>query len=202
MKKVNYNGTILTLTDNIEKAMKSMEKSNYYEALNYLRYESSNILVEGIRKGASTQLLNEIIQNINSNNLDTALSQLNRLRNQNGVPYDISKEFTNIENKIKEMKIVPKINDIVNDANNKRFENALYKLNNLKREGYPSSVSSQINDLENKITESYHSYLLQEIIELNDQEKYEQALRKIKIYRNISYNMNNRINENKKIIKI
>ena len=35
MKKVNYNGTILTLTDNIEKAMKSMENSNYYEALNY-----------------------------------------------------------------------------------------------------------------------------------------------------------------------
>ena len=134
MKKVNYNGTILTLTDNIEKAMKSMENSNYYDALNYLRYESSNILVEGIRKGASTQLLNEIIQNINSNNLDTALSQLNRLRNQSGVPYDISKEFNNIENKIKEMKIEPKINDIVSDVNNKRFDNALYKLNNLKRD--------------------------------------------------------------------
>ena len=52
-----------------------MENSNYYDALNYLRYESSNILVEGIRKGASTQLLNEIIQNINSKDLDTGLSQ-------------------------------------------------------------------------------------------------------------------------------
>ena len=32
------------------------------------------------------------------------------------------------------MKIEPKINDIVSDVNNKRFDNALYKLNNLKRD--------------------------------------------------------------------
>ena len=33
MKKVNYNDTIITLTDNIEKAMYSIENSNYYDAL-------------------------------------------------------------------------------------------------------------------------------------------------------------------------
>ena len=103
------------------------------------------------------------------------------------------------------MKIEPKNKDIVSDTNNKRFDNTLYKLNDLKRDGYPSSISSQINDLENIIIESYHSYLLQEVIELNNQGKYEQALSKIKDLQNksnISYNINNRINEKKKIIII
>ena len=33
MKKINYNGIIINLIDKIEKAMKSMKKSNFYESL-------------------------------------------------------------------------------------------------------------------------------------------------------------------------
>ena len=152
MKKVNYNGTIITLTDNIEKAMNSMENSNYYDALYYLRNESSNIIVENIRKAASTKLYNVIIEETNSKNFDSALSKLNQLRNQSGVPYDISRKF---------------------------------------------------NELENQINEAYHSYLLENVIELNNKKIYEKALteiKKLENMNNLSYNIKNRINENKNII--
>ena len=189
-----YSG--ITITQNLEKALDSFENSNYYEVLNYLRYESSNNLVDDMKKKASRILLNQIIEQANQNNYDNALSQLNRLRNQSGVHYEIANELNNCEKEIKKRKAYQKMEEIKNYIINGRLSDARYKLNNLKSEGYPSELNSEVDDLENGIS-------FTEIKNLNEQQQYKEALDKIKTLlnkSNLSYNLRNIINQNKQII--